>query len=71
MGGRNEAYRCLLPAFKYKAKASYPILEHCREAPWPYQAATTQCYAHLADEPLRQAAEVFGSKIESLVSRKI
>lgn len=27
------------------------------------QASTTQRYAHLADEPLRQAAELFGSKI--------
>lgn len=27
------------------------------------QAATTQRYAHLADEPLRQAAELFGSKV--------
>ena len=28
------------------------------------QASTTQRYAHLADEPLRQAAELFGSKIK-------
>lgn len=34
------------------------------------QVATTQRYAHLADEPLRQAAEVFGSKIESLISKE-
>ena len=27
------------------------------------QAATTQRYAHLADEPLRQAVELFGSKV--------
>jgi integrase len=27
------------------------------------QASTTQRYAHLADEPLRQAAELFGSKV--------
>jgi site-specific recombinase XerD len=27
------------------------------------QASTTQRYTHLADEPLRQAAELFGSKI--------
>ena len=27
------------------------------------QASTTQRYAHLADEPLRQAAEVFGRKV--------
>lgn len=30
------------------------------------QASTTQRYAHLADEPLRQAAEFFGSKVEKL-----
>lgn len=30
------------------------------------QAATTQRYAHLADEPLREAAEFFGNKIISL-----
>ena len=30
-------------------------------------AATTQRYAHLADEPLRQAAELFGEKVESMV----
>lgn len=34
------------------------------------QAATTQRYAHLADEPLRQAAELFGSKLEKLTARK-
>jgi len=28
------------------------------------QASTTQRYAHLADEPLRQAAELFGNKVE-------
>ncbi len=28
------------------------------------QAATTQRYAHLADEPLREATELFGSKME-------
>jgi integrase len=28
------------------------------------QASTTQRYAHLADEPLRQAAELFGSEID-------
>ncbi len=27
------------------------------------QASTTQRYAHLADEPLRHAAELFGSKV--------
>lgn len=27
------------------------------------QASTTQRYAHLADEPLRQAAELFGKKV--------
>ncbi len=30
------------------------------------QAATTQRYAHLADEPLREATELFGSKMEKL-----
>lgn len=34
------------------------------------QASTTQRYAHLADEPLRQAAEVFGSKLEKLTSQE-
>lgn len=33
------------------------------------QASTTQRYAHLADEPLRQAAEFFGSKVEKLTSK--
>jgi len=33
------------------------------------QAATTQRYAHLADEPLRQAAEFLGSKVEKLISK--
>ena len=33
------------------------------------QASTTQRYAHLADEPLRQAAELFGSKMEKLTSK--
>ncbi|OJX09492.1 MAG: hypothetical protein BGO77_06170 [Caedibacter sp. 37-49] len=32
------------------------------------QASTTQRYAHLADEPLRQATSLFGNKIESLTS---
>lgn len=32
------------------------------------QAATTQRYAHLADEPLREAAEFFGNKFEKLTS---
>lgn len=27
------------------------------------QASTTQRYAHLADQPLREAAELFGSKV--------
>jgi len=35
------------------------------------QASTTQRYAHLADEPLRQAAELFGSKLEKLVSKDL
>lgn len=34
------------------------------------QASTTQRYAHLADEPLRQAAELFGSKIGSNLALK-
>ncbi len=34
------------------------------------QAATTQRYAHLADEPLRQATSLFGEKIENLTERK-
>ena len=35
------------------------------------QASTTQRYAHLADEPLRQAAEFFGSKVEKLTTKKV
>lgn len=35
------------------------------------QASTTQRYAHLADAPLRQAAELFGSKIERLTENSI
>lgn len=31
------------------------------------QAATTQRYAHLADEPLRQAAELFGNNLDNLI----
>jgi len=34
------------------------------------QAATTQRYAHLADEPLRQAVELFGSKVEKLTLKE-
>jgi integrase len=34
------------------------------------QASTTQRYAHLADEPLRQAAEFFGNKVEKLTARE-
>ncbi len=34
------------------------------------QASTTQRYAHLADEPLRQAAEFFGNKVEKLTSKE-
>ncbi len=34
------------------------------------QASTTQRYAHLADEPLRQATELFGGKIRKLTSKK-
>lgn len=33
------------------------------------QASTTQRYAHLADEPLRQAAELFGSKVDKLMNK--
>ena len=32
------------------------------------QASTTQRYAHLADEPLRKATEVFGSKVNRITS---
>jgi integrase len=35
------------------------------------QASTTQRYAHLADEPLRQAAELFGSKVEKLIAKEV
>jgi len=34
------------------------------------QAATTQRYAHLADEPLRQATGIFGDKIKKLTSKE-
>lgn len=34
------------------------------------QASTTQRYAHLADEPLRQAVELFGSKIKKSALRE-
>jgi len=34
------------------------------------QASTTQRYAHLADEPLRQAAELFGRKINKLITKE-
>lgn len=34
------------------------------------QASTTQRYAHLADEPLRQATEIFGQKIQEIASKK-
>ncbi len=33
------------------------------------QASTTQRYAHLADEPLRQATELFGTKVGNLISK--
>lgn len=33
------------------------------------QVSTTQRYAHLADGPLRQATELFGSKMEKLTSK--
>ena len=32
------------------------------------QASTTQRYAHLADEPLREATSLFGNKIKALTS---
>ena len=32
------------------------------------QASTTQRYAHLADEPLRQAAQLFGSRVKKLTA---
>ena len=35
------------------------------------QASTTQRYAHLADEPLRQATQVFGNTIGALKSRDL
>ena len=34
------------------------------------QASTTQRYAHLADEPLRQATELFGRNLDKIVERK-
>jgi len=34
------------------------------------QASTTLRYAHLADEPLRQAAELFGNKVEKLMVKE-
>ncbi|MBL8676443.1 MAG: tyrosine-type recombinase/integrase, partial [Alphaproteobacteria bacterium] len=34
------------------------------------QASTTQRYAHLADEPLRKATEVFGNKVDQLMARE-
>lgn len=33
------------------------------------QASTTQRYAHLADESLRQATEFFGNKVEKLTTK--
>lgn len=35
------------------------------------QAATTQRYAHLADEPLRQATSIFGDKLKKLTSKEL
>ncbi len=32
------------------------------------QASTTQRYAHLADEPLRKATDIFGKKVDQLMS---
>ncbi len=34
------------------------------------QASTTQRYAHLADEPLRQAAQLFGSTVKKLTTEQ-
>ena len=34
------------------------------------QASTTQRYAHLADEPLRQAAQLFGSVVKKLTTEE-
>lgn len=34
------------------------------------QSSTTQRYAHLADEPLRQAVELFGNKVKSIMKEK-
>lgn len=34
------------------------------------QASTTQRYAHLADEPLRQAAQLFGSAVKKLTTEE-
>lgn len=34
------------------------------------QTSTTQRYAHLADEPLRKATEVFGNKVDQLMSKE-
>ena len=33
------------------------------------QASTTQRYAHLADEPLKEAANLFGGKVEKLMRK--
>ena len=35
------------------------------------QASTTQRYAHLADEPLRQASSLFGSTIREITSNPL
>lgn len=34
------------------------------------QASTTQRYAHLADEPLRQAAQLFGNAVKKLITEE-
>ncbi|MBA3814510.1 MAG: tyrosine-type recombinase/integrase [Alphaproteobacteria bacterium] len=34
------------------------------------QASTTQRYAHLADEPLRQATELFGSNLDKIIGKE-
>lgn len=35
------------------------------------QVSTTQRYAHLADEPLRNATAFFGNKVEQLISKEL
>ncbi|HUX80683.1 MAG TPA: site-specific integrase [Alphaproteobacteria bacterium] len=35
------------------------------------QASTTQRYAHLADEPLREATALFGNKMDQIMAKKV